>query len=240
MVAAAAHRLGDDLPVTFLPALPYGKSNEHIASPGTLTLAAESLASGLTDIAESVHRAGVCKLILINSHGGNVPVLDIIARDLRVRHSMLVVAIAWSRFGYPEGIFPVIERTYGIHGGDFATSVMLYLCPELVHMELAADFKSIQTGMIDQHTHRRAHGTHPFAWQAQDLNPEGVVGNASATTAEKGKAVVAHQADGFAALCRDVHEFDLSKLWTAKADPARRSTPSTPLCKMAGRADTHR
>ena len=59
-----------NLPVTVLPAMPIGKSNEHIAYPGTLTLSAETLIRLWTEIGESVARAGVRKLVLFNSHGG--------------------------------------------------------------------------------------------------------------------------------------------------------------------------
>jgi hypothetical protein len=65
-----------------------------------------------------VQRAGVRKLILINSHGGNVPMVDIVTRELRVRHDMLVVGTAWSRFGHPDGISAPEEAFYGIHGGE--------------------------------------------------------------------------------------------------------------------------
>src|SRR6476660_5161785 len=104
MIRRSIELLPEDLPVTFLPVQAVGKSNEHISSPGTLTGTWESTTKLWLDIGDSVYRAGVEKLIVINSHGGNVPMVDIIARELRVRHGMLVVATAWSRLGHPEGI----------------------------------------------------------------------------------------------------------------------------------------
>jgi len=213
LIRRAIELLPDDLPVTFLPVQPIGKSNEHISSPGTLTSTWETTTRLWLDIGDSVHRAGVSKLIVINSHGGNVPMVDIVARELRVRHDMLVVATAWSRFGHPDGISAAEESLYGIHGGDIETSIMLHLRPDLVRMEKAEDFRSTQLSFIDAFKHLRAHGPVQFGWKAQDLNPHGVVGNAGAATAEKGRAVVDHQARAFVELCRDVNEFDTVRLW---------------------------
>jgi creatinine amidohydrolase len=214
MIARAIAFLPADLPVTFLPVQAVGKSNEHISSPGTLTSTWETTTRLWLDIGDSVQRAGVRKLIVMNSHGGNVPMVDIVARELRVRHDMLVVATAWSRFGHPEGVQTAAEARYGIHGGDIETSMMLHLRPDLVRMDKAEDFRSAQLDFIDAFKHLRAHGMVQFGWKAQDLNPKGTVGNAAAATAEKGRAVIDHQARAFVELCRDVHAFDPGKrLW---------------------------
>jgi creatinine amidohydrolase len=213
MIRHAVELLPDNLPVTFLPVQSVGKSNEHISSPGTLTSTWDTTTKLWLDIGESVRRAGVRKLIVVNSHGGNVPMVDIVARELRVRHDMLVVATAWSRFGQPEGISAVEESFYGIHGGDIETSIMLHLRHDLVRMGEARDFRSSQLDFIAEFRQLRAHGPVQFGWKAQDLNSEGVVGNAAAATAEKGKAVVEHQAKAFVDLCADVHAFDMKRLF---------------------------
>jgi creatinine amidohydrolase len=213
MVKRVVELLPADLPAVFLQVQAVGKSNEHISSPGTLTFSWETLTRVLLDIGHSVDRAGVRKLVFVNSHGGNVPVLDVVTRELRVRHDMLAVASGWSRFGYPERMFAEEEHLYGIHGGDMETSVMLHLRPDLVRMERAKDFRSAQAAFAKEFKHLRAHGVHQFGWKAQDLNPEGVVGNASLATAEKGKAVVELQAARFIELLQDVQRFDVKRLW---------------------------
>ena len=213
MIRRATELLPEDLPVTFLPVQAVGKSNEHISSPGTLTSTWETTTRLWLEIGDSVHRAGVEKLIIMNSHGGNVPMVDIVARELRVRHNMLAVATAWSRFGQPDGIAAPEEALYGIHGGDIETSIMLHLRPDLVRMDKAQDFRSSQLAFIKEFKHLRAHGLVQFGWKAQDLNPHGAVGNALAATAEKGRAVVEHQARAFVELCRDVQAFDTGRLW---------------------------
>lgn len=213
MIQRTIALLPADLPVTFLPVQAIGKSNEHISSPGTVTSTWETTTKLWLEIGDSVRRAGVEKLIIINSHGGNVPMIDIVTRELRVRHDMLVVGTAWSRFGLPEGISAPEEALYGIHGGDIETSIMLHLRPDLVRMDRAEDFRSAQLAFIKEFKHLRAHGPVQFGWKAQDLNPKGAVGDAGAADAEKGKAVVDFQARAFVELCRDVNDFDVKRLW---------------------------
>ncbi len=206
--------LPEGLPVTFLPTQAVGKSNEHISSPGTLTLNWDTVTKAWLEIGDSVARAGIRKMIIVTSHGGNVPIMDIIARELRVRYNMLVVATGWSRFGQPAGVFGDFEFTYGIHGGEIETSLMLALHPELVDMNEAEDFRSLQLNLIQEMKHLRAHGQMQFGWKAQDLNPKGTVGNATLATPEKGQLSLDHAANGFIELLKDVNSFDVNRLWT--------------------------
>ena len=90
------------LPALVLPTMAVGKSNEHVDFPGTLTLSAETLGRVWYEIGASVRRAGVRKLLLFNSHGGQPQVMQIVARELRVDHDMLVVAANWYSWGLPE------------------------------------------------------------------------------------------------------------------------------------------
>ncbi|MBY0361379.1 MAG: creatininase family protein, partial [Phreatobacter sp.] len=128
------------LPVTFLPTVWMGKSDEHIAFPGTITLSAETQIRLLNEIGDSIARTGVRKLVIANSHGGNVATMDIVARDLRRRHGMFVVQCSWHRLGSPAGLFPEAEQVHGIHGGAIETSQMLHFRRDLVHMAKARDF----------------------------------------------------------------------------------------------------
>src|SRR5205823_9283351 len=109
---------------------------------GTLTLWPETALRAFIEIGESVNRAGIAKLVIINSHGGNIALIDLAARQLRVRHNMLAVHASWGRFGYPDGLFSESERTHGIHGGDIETSIMLAAYPHLVRRERIANFVS--------------------------------------------------------------------------------------------------
>jgi creatinine amidohydrolase len=216
MLAVLRERLPDDVSVLVLPVQPVGKSNEHILSPGTLTLSADTLLRVLVEIGESVHRAGLRKLVLANSHGGNASVIATAARELRVRRTMLAVATHWRWFGLPDGMYDAVEAKHGIHAGDIETSLMLDFRPDLVRMNKAKNFVSSAIAMEKEFKNLSATGGHSFGWMAPDLNPDGAVGNAAIATAEKGKATAIHQADGFIALLRDMAKFDLARLQSAE------------------------
>jgi len=218
MIALFKERLPSDLSVLVLPAQYVGKSNEHLLSPGTLSLSAETLSRLIVEIGEGVHRAGLRKMVLANSHGGNVHVLANAARELRVRFGMLVVATNWARFGLPEGMYDATEVKHGIHAGDIETSLMLQFRPDLVHMADAKNFVSSAIAIEKEFKKLSADGTHAFGWIAQDLNADGAVGDASKATAAKGQKTAEHQVDGFIALLRDMTAFSLDRLYAADAD----------------------
>lgn len=196
--------LPSDLPVTFLPVQAVGKSNEHIHAPGTLTLDAPTALAAWQQIGLSVARAGVRKIVIVNSHGGNLDLISILARELRVRAGMLAVKCQWGNFGKPEGMYSAQEATYGIHGGDLETSLMLHFRPELVDMAAARDFRSTaETAPIPPT------GPISLGWVSSDLNPAGVVGEAHLATAAKGAATCAHQVAGFLAMLRQLEALPL-------------------------------
>lgn len=188
-----------DLDVRVLPVQAVGKSNEHLFAAGTLTLTAEAALQAWVQIGLSVARAGVRKIVIVNSHGGNLDLISILSRELRVRAGMLAVKCQWSGFGSPEGMYGARELAYGIHGGDMETSLMRAFRPDTVDMAAARDFVSSAEGTAIPPT-----GPVSYGWIASDLNPAGVVGNAAAGTPEKGHATAAHQVTGFIALLRAV------------------------------------
>jgi creatinine amidohydrolase len=221
MLALLEDRLPSGLSVLALPMQAVGKSNEHLLSPGTLSLSADTLSRVLLEIGESVHRAGLRKMVLANSHGGNTSVLANVARELRVRLEMLVVATSWSRFGLPGGMYDAVEVQHGIHAGDIETSLMLQFRPDLVRMVDAKNFVSSAIAMEKEFTHLSADGKHGFGWIAQDLNAEGAVGDASKATADKGRKTAEHEVEGFIALLRDMTAFPLNRLYAANANQIR-------------------
>jgi len=90
--------------------------------------------------------------------------------------------------------------------------LMLHFRPDLVDMTKAKLFPSKAAEMEKGYKHLRPADQHGFGWIAQDINPDGAMGDASAATAEKGRLTAEHQADGFIALLRDVARFPLSEL----------------------------
>ena len=175
-------RAAPGLAITALPMQAVGKSNEHLAFPGTLTLSVETLTRVCMELGESVERASIRKLVLLNSHGGQ-----------RVQRRMFVVNVAWQALLPSSDLFSADEVRHGIHGGEVETSLMLHLRPDLVHMELADDFVSLSRTMAGEYRWLTPEGRIGFGWQTQDLHPAGACGNARAASAEKG-AIIAERA----------------------------------------------
>jgi creatinine amidohydrolase len=210
VLAATLPLIPDDLPALILPTLPVGKSDEHSAFPGTLTFSAATLMAMWSDIGDSVARAGVRKLVILNSHGGQIAPMDIVARDLRLRHKMLVVAANWFAMGMPEGLFTPEEERFGIHAGDMETSVMRALHPGLVQMNHARDFRPLVAGLGTKHLGLTPAGK--LAWAAQDMHPAGACGNGGIATAEKGQKVIENAARQIVTLLEEVDRMPLDHL----------------------------
>jgi creatinine amidohydrolase len=197
VVAACLPHLAVGLPALFLPTQTVGLSPEHARFAGTLTLKAETVIRLWTDIGESVAASGVKKLVLLNAHGGQVSVMDIVARDLRARLSMLVYSVSW--FNLPlrdaqganvNAFFPPEEHRFGVHAGDTETSMMLALRPETVRMDLAQNFRSTSQDRSECFEILGNGKSAKLGWQMQDYNRHGAAGNALAATAEKGQVLL--------------------------------------------------
>jgi creatinine amidohydrolase len=200
------------LPVTFLPLQPVGISTEHVDFPGTLTLSTEAALANWKALGASLARAGVRKLVIVTSHGGNSAAMALVAQDLRAELGLFVVTTSWSRFGTPEGLFPDRELRHGIHGGAVETSIMLARHERQVRKDKIADFSPTSVAMEKQYRWLSAHRPAPFAWQAQDLHPSGASGDATLASAEKGERLLEHGARAFCELLADVDKFDVKAL----------------------------
>jgi creatinine amidohydrolase len=210
VVRRALDLLAFDVPVLALPTLPVGKSNEHLGFPGTLSLSAETLLRLWMEVGESVARAGVRKLAIVNSHGGQRPVVDVVARDLRVGLGMLVVAVDISALGLPQGLFDDEEVRVGIHAGAIETSVMLAIDPDLVHRDELRNFPPSDTP--EESRDLTATGPVRFGWQMQDLHPDGACGDARDADAERGRRVIDHAAGRLAAILQQMDRYPLQAL----------------------------
>jgi creatinine amidohydrolase len=207
-LARVRELLSDDLPATFLPLQPVGISTEHIDYPGTLTLPTEVALKTWMALGTSVARAGIKKIVMVTSHGGNSAAMTLVAQDLRASCGLLAVTTAWSRFGAPEGLFPAEELRHGIHGGAVETSIMLARYERHVRADKIADFRPASVAMEKDYRWLSAHRPAPFAWQAQDLHSSGAAGDATLASAEKGEALLDHGARAFCELLADINRFD--------------------------------
>ena len=212
VVRATVPKLTADLPALFLPTLAYGKSNEHARYPGTLTLSATTLISVWMDIGASVARAGVKKLVLFNSHGGQMSVMDIVTRDLREKHGIMVVASNWYTLGLPPGMFSDHEMAHGIHAGDLETSLMMTLTPAHVKADRRENFGSLTERLEAENRYLSITPRGKVGWQTQDLNPKGACGDATRASAAKGDEVLDFVSDRFVELLREVDRYPLERL----------------------------
>ena len=219
VVAASLPHIAPDLPALFLPTQAVGYSPEHTRFAGTLTLKAETVLRVWTEIGECVAASGVKKLVLFNAHGGQVGLLDVVARDLRARLGLLVYSVNW--FHLPlldaEGrdlntMFSAEEHRFGIHGGEIETSLMLAIAPERVRMEHAANFASKSQDRAGRFSILGNGKSAKLGWQMQDYNACGAVGNAAAATADKGHALLDAAGRSLARLLSEIDQLPADTL----------------------------
>ena len=208
-LARVRDRLPQSTPAVFLPIESVGISTEHLDFPGTLTLPPDVAFTNWMAIGESVARAGVRKLVMVTSHGGNSAMMSIVAQELRARLKLVVVTTSWSRFGIPTGLFPDDELRHGIHGGAVETSIMLAAWPDCVRQDQLRSFVPRSVAMDKDYRWLNAHRPAPFAWQAQDLHDSGASGDATLATRAKGDALLDHGAAAFCELLAEIERFEL-------------------------------
>ena len=209
------------LPATFLPLQPVGISTEHVDYPGTLTLPTETALKSWMALGESVARAGIRKLVMVTSHGGNSAAMTLVAQDLRAQHGLFVVTTSWSRFGAPDGLFSPEELRHGIHGGAVETSIMLARYPHSVRKEAIADFRPSSIAIERDHRWLSTQRPAAFAWQAQDLHASGAAGDATKASADKGEKLIDHGARAFCELLAEVDNFDVERLAAGPANSSK-------------------
>ncbi|WP_110675502.1 creatininase family protein [Salinicola sp. RZ23] len=217
LLAAATSELenhGLDSPgtVVVLPPLALGASLEHTAFCGTLSLMPEAAIGVIEALGEAVSRAGIRRLVLFNSHGGNKAVIDLAALKLRAAHGMLVVKANYFRFAPPAEALPAAELRHGLHGGALETAMMLHLAPGKVRREALTNAVSEAQRQADAGARLGPEGDAGYAWMAQDLHPSGVTGDATLADAATGSRLVAHFAARLAEVIEVAAAFDLSTL----------------------------
>ncbi len=215
IVRAALPHLPPQLPVLVLPTQQVGYSPEHARFDGTLTVSAATLIAMWTEIGECVARAGVRKLLLLNAHGGQVSLMDIVARELRARCQLIVYSCSWWNLPLGDavtGLFSPEEHRFGVHAGEIETSMLLALQPTQVQMAHARDFKSSAQQRAAQYPVLGNGHSAKLGWQMQDYNTCGAAGNAAAATAQKGQSVLAAAGAKLAALLTEISSLPLSTL----------------------------
>jgi len=211
VLGKALEKLDASIPAYALAPLYYGKSNEHWHFPGTIALSAQTLISTLIEIAESVYRAGFRKLVLMNSHGGQPQVVEIVARDLHVKYEDFLVfpLFTWRVPHTVNELLSPKEQQLGIHAGDAETSLMLSILPEQVKMQDAV----AEYPLLPEDSLLSMEGKLPFAWTTRDLSCSGVLGDPTVATKEKGDRILESVSDGWVKAIADIYKFRQPQAW---------------------------
>lgn len=212
VLGKALEQVEANIPAYVLPPLYYGKSNEHWHFPGTITLSAQTLISTLMEVGQSIYRAGFRKFALVNGHGGQPQVMEIVARDLHQQHQDFKVfpLFIWHVDNVTSELLTDKELEFGIHAGDAETSLLLSILPEQVRMQAAV--QEYPQG-LPENSLLSMEGKLPFAWTTLDLSRSGVLGDPTVATKEKGDRILASLAQSWAQVIRDLHKFQQPMAW---------------------------
>ena len=198
----ALARLPASVPAYALAPITYGKSDEHLHFPGTVTLDGTTLLETVTQIGESVYRMGFRKLLIVNGHGGQPQVMEMAARELRLRHGDYVV-LPHSTWRVPNvaGQFMTDrEKRLSMHAGHAETAILMALAPHTVHMEHAvANYPPEFPSKVLSGDGRPA-----CAWTARDFGTSGVIGDPFPATPEQGQAILDSLAQSWAQGIQDL------------------------------------
>jgi creatinine amidohydrolase len=213
VVGHALAKLDASVPAYAMAPITYGKSEEHLHFPGTITLTGETLLATMNEIAESVYRAGFRKLLIVNGHGGQPQIMEIMAREMRLRHGDYIVVPqhTW-RLPHVAGQYMSDrEKKLAMHAGHAETAIMLALAPETVHMERAVtnyppEFPSKLLS---------PDGRPACAWTARDFGPSGIIGDPLPATRAQGEAILESLATSWAAAITELHQLR----WAARDEP---------------------
>ncbi|WP_369055621.1 creatininase family protein [Kineococcus terrestris] len=174
-----AKAIADEYNLFLLPPITISCSHEHAAFAGTVSITASTLMSIIRDVAESLERQGIRKLLLVNGHGGNYVLGNVVQQsNVRGPRFMLYPSSAeWSAARRAAGC--ITDSHEDMHGGEGETSVLLCFAPHMVHENRReADWR------VPSRPDLLTLGMRHYA-------PTGIIGRPSAASAEKGEVLVA-------------------------------------------------
>lgn len=213
VIGKALERLPADVRAFAMPPISYGKSEEHLHFPGTMTLTGTTLLATVIEVGESVYRAGFRKLVFANGHGGQPQVLEMAARELRLRHGdFVVVPHGVSRLPNASGQqVSDKEKKLSMHAGHSETALMLALAPDTVHMDQAvANYPpEFPIKLLS------ADGRPACAWTSRDFGPTGVIGDPTTATREQGDAILDTLANSWVQVLTELYHLR----WLVREEP---------------------
>lgn len=172
--------------VLVLPPVPYGLNQHHIDFPGTIHIEPETFIAFCTDITTSVAHHGFTKILIVNGHGSNTPLVDLVARKTTLTTTALCAAVNYFALARKE--FEQLKETKVVaHADEFETSLYLHVAPERVRMDLAVADDDVRGKYVTSDS------TYDFPVRFSDYwsrwTSTGVHGDPTKATAEKGKRI---------------------------------------------------
>ena len=197
--------------ILVLPPIPFGYNIQGVDFPGTIHVEYNHLLEYCLDVCKSLAYHGFKKILIINGHGSNWPILDLVARRVVIETSSYCSVANWFAFG-KEAFQKVRESVYPggcAHACEAETSVYLYLNPELVQMDKAQDYLREN---LDKFYQVDLFGGAAKVWYGYWLSsdtPNGCIGQPTLATADKGRVLFEGAVSGMVEFIRKFRAMDL-------------------------------
>ncbi|ALG11279.1 creatininase family protein [Kibdelosporangium phytohabitans] len=174
IASTVARALSSTYPVLELPPITISCSHEHAAWPGTVSITAPTLYAVVRDIAHSLHKSGIPKLVLVNGHGGNYVLANLVQESTGM--ALYPTEADWHKARTAGGIeTPMVSD---MHAGELEVSILLHAHPEVVREDYA------------EHDHLADNRDHMLTLGLGPYTKSGVIGRPSKATREKGSKVL--------------------------------------------------
>ncbi|MDH6137465.1 creatinine amidohydrolase [Kitasatospora sp. MAA4] len=173
-----ARRIADDYDLFLLPPITIACSHEHAPMPGTVSISATTLYAVINDIWRSLQASGVPGLLVVNAHGGNYVLANVVQEANTTGRNLALFPVRddWHQAREHAGLES--SGAEDMHGGELEVSILLHGAPELVREGIAAD------------DHVATDRPHLLTLGMAGYTENGIIGRPSLATATKGKALL--------------------------------------------------
>lgn len=165
-----------------LPTVHYGNSAEHMDFPGTVSLDCSTIIKIVENLMTCMNHQGYNRLIIVNSHGGNSALFEALSQEWEHKFHIKIYHINFFVSNFFTGAQQFLETPLAsdVHAGEIETSLLKYLCPNLVSEGAIAQDKDVLVTLDDFYS----------GWSSTSLSPEnGVIGVASKADILKGQKI---------------------------------------------------
>jgi creatinine amidohydrolase len=188
IASVLSRELASSYPLLQLPPVTISCSHEHSAWPGTVSISSSTLHSIIDDIYRSIANAGLTSLVIVNCHGGNYSLANVVQEGNAhgKRMALFPSGRDWADARQSAGL--ATSNHEDMHAGELETSILIHAHPELVR----DGYYQADWGADDRR--------HLLTTGMGKYTQNGVIGRPSLASAEKGKAVLASLVESFASV----------------------------------------